>query len=176
MMTGRGKSYGILFDVESIASASTFSIKGMDLVLATTASTHYEIWWKKGSWQDVIGDNPDYFEGFRLVSHGSITGEGSSKFTEISLEDFHDVEFEGGSRHAFWVTLSDDNLVFQNYEGEGISRHEMESVVQASCKEFNIFYGAAVRAYPLELADPITDFWYNAGFLGRVWYKEITLG
>ena len=36
----------------------------------------------------------------------------------------------------------------------------------------DVFYGAAVRAYPLELADPVTDFWYNAGFLGRLWYKD----
>lgn len=171
-MTGRGKAYGILFDIENAASTFSFVIKGMDLYLATTSPTHYEIWSKEGSWQDVIGDNPDYSEGFRLVAHGTISGEGATKLTEISLHEFHDVEIQGGHRHAFWVTLSDDSLVFQNYEREGISRHELESIVQASREDFRVYFGAAVRAYPLELADPITDYWYNAGFLGRIWYKE----
>lgn len=167
-----GKSYGILFDLENTASAFSFEIKGIDLVLATTSPTHYEIWSKEGSWQDVIGENPDYFEGFRLVSHGTIAGLGESKFTDISLHEFHDVEIQSGHRRSFWITLSDDNLVFQNYEQQGISRHELESIVQESHEELRVYFGAAVRAYPLELADPATDFWYNAGFLGRIWFKE----
>jgi len=173
MSAGRGKSYGILFDVETTPSASSLVIAGMDLYLETTSPTHIEVWTKAGSWQDVNDANPDYSAGFRQVFHGSITGKGASDFTKIALRDFQDVEIQGGHRQAFWVTLSDNNLVFKSHEGEGISRHEMEkSIVQTSSEEFNVFYGAAVRAYPLELADPETDFWFNAGFLGRLWYKE----
>ena len=170
--TGRGKSYGILFDVETSPSASSLVIAGMDLYLDTYIDTHYEIWTKSGSWQDVNVANPDYFAGFRQVSHGKITGKGASDFTKIALRDFEDVEIQVGQRQAFWVTLSDNKLVFKSYEEEGISRHEMGSVVQAGKDEFKVFYGAAVRAYPLELADPVTDFWNNAGFLGRLWYKK----
>ena len=93
----------------------------------------------------------------------------------ISLQDFHDIVIRDGGRHAFWVTLSDDTLAFINYDDEegNISRHEMESDVQVASPELNVLYGAAVRAYSLEHVDPATDFWYNAGFLGRIWYKEI---
>jgi hypothetical protein len=173
--TSRGKSNGVLFDIEAAQIYSTLVIVGMDLFLDMTTPTHYEIWTKRGSWQVVESSHLDYFEGFRQVSHGSITGQGPSEFTRIKIEDFRDVSIKGGQRQAFWVTLSDNNLIFKNRMGEGVSRHEIGSVVQASSKEFVVFFGAAVRAYPLENADPMTDFWYNAGFLGRVWYKVMPL-
>lgn len=169
----RAKAYGILFDIEANPGVSSLVISGMDLYLDTNALTHYEVWSKVGSWQDVNDANPDYFQGFSRVSRGSVTGKGALDFTKIALGDFHDVEISGGQRQAFWVTLSDDNLVFSNFEGEGISRHELASgLVLKASEAMDVFYGAAVRAYPLELADPVTDFWYNAGFLGRLWYKD----
>lgn len=171
--TGRGKSYGVLFDVKSTVTSLLLVIVGMDLYLDTTSPIHYEIWTKGGSWQILNNEDPDYFEGFRQVSHGSIVGRGPSEFTAIEIQDFRDVYIEAGQRQAFWVTLSDNDLIFKNNEGEGVSRHEIRSVVQASSEEFEVYFGAAVRAYPLENADPMTDFWYNAGFLGRVWYKTI---
>jgi len=169
---GHGKSYGILFDVEASPSASPLVIAGMGLNLDTKSETHYEIWTKAGSWQDVNSANPDYKNGFRQVSHGRITGKGSADFTEIALNDFQDVDLPAGHRQAFYVTLSDNNLVFQNYEEEGISRHNMVNEVQLGKDEVKVYYGAAVRAYPLDVADPVTDFWNNAGFLGRLWYKK----
>lgn len=169
VIPSRGKSYGILFDVQTALSDTPLVITGMDLYLDTQKTSHYEIWSKAGSWQDVNDSNPNYFAGFRQVSHGTITGKGASDFTKIALRDFENVEIISGGRHAFWVTLSDNNMVFQSYEGEGISRHEMKDAVQATKDGLEVFYGAAVRAYPLELADPETDFWTNAGFLGRLW-------
>eukprot|EP00581_Thalassiosira_minuscula_P013151 CAMPEP_0183729392 /NCGR_PEP_ID=MMETSP0737-20130205/30126_1 /TAXON_ID=385413 /ORGANISM="Thalassiosira miniscula, Strain CCMP1093" /LENGTH=1010 /DNA_ID=CAMNT_0025961555 /DNA_START=121 /DNA_END=3150 /DNA_ORIENTATION=+ len=159
---GRSKSYGILFDVESFDSSLPVVIAGMDLYLDSSTSTHYEIWTKSGSWQNVNTGNPDYKHGFRQISHGTIIGKGSSEFTKIPLGDFEDVELIVGERQAFWVTLSDNMLVFKNYEASGISRHEMGNFIQAGeygKDEFQIFYGAAVRAYPLESADPVADFW-----------------
>ena len=174
--TNRGKSYGILFDVKTLDNGgSSIIISGMDLYLDTKSQTHYEIWTKEGSWQDVNESNPDYFTGFRQISKGQITGKGAADFTKIELRDFEDVEIQGGGyRQAFYLTLSDNRLVFKSNAGEGMSRHEMSvaDVVQESSAYFEVYYGAAVRAYPLEKAVPATDFWYNAGFLGRVWYKE----
>lgn len=176
MTNSRGKSYGILFDVEVNPSVASVVISSMDLYLDTKAIAHYEIWSKVGSWQDVDDvnqDSKDYFEGFARVSHGSVTGKGPLDFTKIPLSDFHDIEIPGGHRQAFYLTLTDDSLVFSNYDGENVSRHELASgLVQKSTEVINLFYGTAVRAYPLERADPQTDFWYNAGFLGRLWYKE----
>eukprot|EP00585_Thalassiosira_rotula_P017978 CAMPEP_0196207830 /NCGR_PEP_ID=MMETSP0912-20130531/8665_1 /TAXON_ID=49265 /ORGANISM="Thalassiosira rotula, Strain GSO102" /LENGTH=367 /DNA_ID=CAMNT_0041482549 /DNA_START=134 /DNA_END=1234 /DNA_ORIENTATION=+ len=198
LATGRGKSYGILFDVEatpSLSHSSSAVIAGMDLcVTDTTLSTHYEIWTKNGSWQENIALTTEpaaYLAGFRKVSNGSIPGKkkggGSAQhsgvFSTIPLGEFQDVKIKGGgARQAFWITLSDDILMFQSYadeesiEGESIvgkivSRHDMKrgGIVQALSAELRIYYGAAVRAYPLKLADAATDFWDNAGFLGRIW-------
>lgn len=167
--TAHKKAYGILF---SVACAASLAIAGMDLYLDTYAETDFQIWTKPGSWQDVDAADPDYFSGFRQISHGRILGNGASDFARVSLQDFADVEIKAGKQQAFYVTLTDNKLVFENYEGEGMSRHEMGSAVQAETDEFKVFYGTAVREYPLELADPVTDFWYNAGFLGRLWYKK----
>ena len=189
-MTNRGKSFGILFDVQTPSGGSGLTsvvISGMDLYLdMTTSKTHYEIWTKGGSWRDVVAVDDenqitDYSVGFRRVSSGHITGGGaSSGLTRIDIGDFEDVRVPvGGYRQAFYVTLSNDRLVFRSNVGEEgvtIGRPEMldEDVVQASAVDgsMDVYYGAAVRAYPLETAVPETDFWYNAGFLGRVWYRE----
>ena len=181
LVTGLGKSYGILFDVETTPTSSSLVIAGMDLYLVdTTLSTHYEIWTKTGSWEDiaVLTTKPaDYLTGFHKVSHGTITSKrAASDFSKISLQEFQDVEIlGGGTRQAFYITLSDNLLLFKSYEtphGLVSSRHEMASIVQASNTALQVYYGAAVRAYPLELADPTTDFWDNAGFVGRIWTKQ----
>jgi hypothetical protein len=63
--TGRGKSYGILYDVVNTHESSSLVIVSMDLYIDTKSDTHYEIWTKQGSWQDVVQiENPDYLEGF----------------------------------------------------------------------------------------------------------------
>lgn len=171
--TGRGKSYGILYDVVNTHDSSSLVIVSMDLYIDTTSATHYEIWTKQGSWQDM---GSDFLEGFRQIFSGSITGRGPSEFTRIAIEDFENVRIGGGQRQTFYVTSRDNNLIYTSNEGGGVSRHDVgRNVIQASSKQFDVFFGAAVRTYPLENADPMTDFWYNAGFLGRVWF-EIGIG
>lgn len=170
--TGRGKSFGMLFDVEANHGASKVVISGIDMLLEHTNPTHYEIWTKEGSWQDPKQVKSDYLEGYSRIAHGTITGRGPSDFAKIALRDFKDVEIRGGSVQAFYVTLNDDNLVFQRFDGQEATQHEMKRMVQASSDELNVFYGAAVRTYPLGRADPVTDFWFDAGFLGRFWYRE----
>ncbi|KAL7537674.1 hypothetical protein ACHAWF_005867 [Thalassiosira exigua] len=167
------KSFGILFDIETSSSGKLpLVIAGMDMYLDSTNSVHYEVWSKPGSWQDIDATNPQYFKDFRQVSHGTVIGKGSADFTKIPLRDFQSVEIRG-SRQAFYVTLSDDDMVFESYEGDGIGRHEMAAAVQASVEgTFQVYYGTAVRDYPLDRADPATDFWNNAGFLGRIWYRK----
>lgn len=199
---GQGKSYGIFFDVEtttSLPSSSSLIIEGIDLYVAAydmTSPTHYEVWTKPGSWQEYESSQhadakskpvADYLRGFRKISHGTFTGKGQlvDGFTTIDRRQFQDVEIKGGNRQAFWITLSDDILLFKSYytgvdvDGEGvnaiISRSEMmgSSVLQASNSVLKVYYGAAVFAYPLKLVDQATDFWDNAGFLGRIWTKVV---
>jgi len=179
MKMGQSKSYGILFDVETAsASSSPVTISGMDFYLDSTVPVHYEVWAKRGSWQRADGETSagtpqEYKSGFVQVAAGTIAGRGSSDYTKIPIRDFKDVDLEGGGdRRSFYLTASDDVLVSKTYDGAGVSRHEMETIVQASNELFQVFYGTAVRAYPLESADPLTDFWDNSGFLGRLWYKE----
>lgn len=85
MITGSGKSYGILFDIKTTTSVV---IAGVELVFATTSLTYYKIWSKEGSWQDVAVDEPNYF-----------------KLTDISTS-LHDVTSPSLSRffiHAYSI-------------------------------------------------------------------------
>ena len=171
---GQSKSYGILFDIETTPTSSPTTISGMDFYIDASTPVRYEIYTKEGSWQEKTNaENEMYQNGFKQVSQGTATGRGASEYTKIPLRDFKDVEVKGGgSRQAFYVTMSDDILISKTYEGNGVSRHEMKTIVLSSNEEFTVFYGAAVRDYPLDRADPATDFWYNSGFLGRIWYKK----
>mmetsp|Transcript_32656 Transcript_32656/g.77965 ORF Transcript_32656/g.77965 Transcript_32656/m.77965 type:complete len:714 (+) Transcript_32656:298-2439(+) len=175
---GQSKSYGILFDIETTPTSSPTTISGMDFYIDASSPVRYEIYTKEGSWQkETNAENEMYQNGFKQVSQGTATGRGASEYTKIPLRDFKDVEMKGGgSRQAFYVTMSDDILISKTYEGNGVSRHEMKTIVLSSNEELTIFYGAAVRDYPLDRADPVTDFWYNSGFLGRIWYKKSPVG
>ncbi|EED88621.1 predicted protein [Thalassiosira pseudonana CCMP1335] len=127
------KSFGILFDVDA-KTTSSLVLSGVDLNICTAslkAASHYEVWSKRGSWEDVDEARQDYFEGFSQLSH-----------------------------------------VFRSSEG-GPFRHEMKrNIVQASNTDLNVYYGAAVLKYPLQTADVETDFFDNAGFVGKVWYTK----
>ena len=171
-----------MFDVEMNSNVSSAVISGMDLYLDTTSSTHYEVWVKPGSWQNVDKTNPEYFKGFHQLSHGTIEGKGLCKanslkscaFSTIPIQDFQDITLSKGGawRAAFYVTLNTDSMLLRN--GEGSSKHKMANVVQSSNDEFQVFYGAGVLTYPLQFADPVTDVRNNKGFLGRLWYKDIS--
>ncbi|EJK54764.1 hypothetical protein THAOC_25581, partial [Thalassiosira oceanica] len=175
---GQSKSYGILFDIATTPTSSPTTISGMDFYIDASSPVRYEIYTKEGSWQEETNvENEMYKIGFKQISQGTATGRGASEYTKIPLRDFKDVEMKGGgSRQAFYVTMSDDILISKTYEGNGVGRHEMKTIVLSSNEELTIFYGAAVRDYPLDRADPVTDFWYNSGFLGRVWYKKSPAG
>ena len=152
-----------------------------------TSSARYEVWSKEGSWKDIDSSIPNFSDGFRQVSHGSIVGRGLCRknsikncdFSTIPMKEFQEITMEGGGasrRVAFWVTLTTDSLVIQNYGGEEDGRHIMSNknnVVQSSNSDINLYYGASVLTYPLQIADIDTDFRGNKGFLGRLWYKEV---
>jgi hypothetical protein len=186
LAVGRGKTYGIMFDVESAAGvspSSSLAIVGMDLYLAdVTLPTHFEVWTKPGSWQDSdaavarLGapeNRPaaDYLAGFRRVSHGTLPERAPASSSQFTKVPFRDVVLAGGEgvRQAFWITLSDNLLLFRSRQSHGGSGR----TVQASNAELRVFLGMAVRTYPLELADPASDFWNDAGFLGRIWTKLV---
>jgi hypothetical protein len=176
---GLSKSYGILFDVTNTDPSLQLVISGMDLSLDTTKTTHFEVWTKIGTWQDSHLDSmmdPDYLSGFQRVGHGSVEGAGSKELTKLLTKDFRDVTIPPTQNRAFYVTLNDDALLYKR--GEGADHHHMANgdVVLVQNDGVAVHYGAAVRAYPLELADPMTDFWNNAGFVGRLWYRRVVNG
>ena len=171
-----------MFDVEIHSNVTSSVVAGMDLYLDTTSSTQYEVWAKPGSWQNVDKKNPEYFKGFHQVSHGTIEGKGmcttnsikSCAFSTIPIQDFQDVTLaKGGARRAaFYVTLNTDSMLLQNREAS--SKNEMANIIQSSNAEIQVLYGVGVLTYPLQFADPVTDFHKNKGFLGRLWYKEVS--
>eukprot|EP01082_Thalassiosira_pseudonana_P014953 g13281.t1 g13281 contig8:312289-314050(+) len=163
------KSFGILFDVDA-KTTSSLVLSGVDLNICTaslTAASHYEVWSKRGSWEDVDEARQDYFEGFSQLSHGTITTKGSCDIASLTFNA--SIPKEG---LALYITLTSNDLVFRSSEG-GPFRHEMKrNIVQASNADLNVYYGAAVLKYPLQTADVETDFFDNAGFVGKVWYTK----
>jgi len=190
---GLNKAYGILFNLKLNPDVSSLSIAGMDLYLDTTSHVHYEVWAKPGLWQTVDDEaNPNYMKDFYPVSHGTIQGKGlctptSTKtcdFATIPIRDFQKVAMLAANikRLAVYVTLDSDDLIVKDHPGDGSEEGDLfndgedeamdHSLVQASNPAFRVFYGASVLTYPLQVADPATDFRYNKGFLGRIWYRD----
>lgn len=164
------KAYGILFDLET--GESPLTVVSMELYLDTSFLAHYEIHTKEGSWKGKGND----LSGFRQVSHGSITGMGvcqqedNCTLATISSEEFQPILLPSMSRHSFYVTLTTDDLIYQHLADSGGINYD--DVEQASDSELTVYKGAAVLKYPLELADPTTDF-RPGGFIGRLIYEEV---
>lgn len=198
------KAYGILFEVETFRNSNPIAITGMDLYLLDinkqSSTAHYEVWYKKGSWRESdYGDGRGGVsnKGFRKVSHGEVVGAGGCSrqndgsddgcvFSSIPEEDFEsiilggkevdsDVEYGGGTdggesfrRITFWVTLTTNGLIVQDGEVDE------DEVIQSSNQDLTVYFGESVHVYPLQLADPQTDFHEKKGFIGRLRYKEIS--
>jgi len=175
----------------------------MDLYLfdfnKQSSTAHYEVWYKKGSWRESdCGDGRGGVsnKGFRKVSHGEVVGAENScrqnyrndegcVFSSIAEEDYEpiilggneddsDLEYGGGTdagesfrRITFWVTLTTNELIVQD------SEVDEDGAVQSSNEDLTVYFGESVHVYPLQLADPQTDFHGKKGFIGRLRYKEI---
>jgi hypothetical protein len=96
--------------------------------------------------------------------------EENCTFAAISSDEFEPVLLPSMSRHSFYVTLTTDDLVYQHLSDSpaGINYDDVE---QASDSELTVYTGASVLKYPLELADPSTDF-RPGGFIGRLIYED----
>ena len=179
LVSGISKSHSIMFDIQAHTEITSLEIIGMDIYLDTSFAAHYEVWTKKGSWKNANGkysqNSYDFFE----IAHGIIIGTGvchaarkeNCIFATIPKDEFETVTILGGERQSFFVTLTTDDLVSQDQEH---SQHKLEDVMCFS-SHLDVFYGASVLAYPLELADPETDFRYGRGFIGKIWYQVTTV-
>ena len=166
------KAFGILFDIEVGQKALT--INSMELYLDTSFPVDYEVHTKKGGWK-----NNEVFTGFREISHGNIWGGGvcqnpnNCTFARIPKEDFEPVSLPSRSRQSFYITLTTDDLVYQHYLADSennMAYVDANDFVQASGPDLTVYKGASVLTYPLELADPATDF-RSGGFIGRLIYE-----
>jgi len=169
LVSGISKSYGIVFDVESLVGSVT--ITGMDLYLDTSFASRYEVWLADVSWRD----GAEFVE----IAHGTIEGTGvchdvhldNCTFAPIPREEFNSVRITGGEKKTFWVTLRDDDLVSHNHqERKGLDCKDVEAIY-ASNTEVNVFYGTSILTYPIQLADPETDYRCGRGFIGKIRYN-----
>ncbi len=178
LVTGISKSYGIVFDIESLVPSLT--VTGMDLYLDTSFSSRYEVWMAQGSWRD----GAEFVE----IAHGTIDGTGvchdvhldNCEFAPIPGDEFDTTTIYAGERKSFWVTLRDDDLVSHNLfvgheqNNRFVSQQdnlEDADTVYATNTEMNVYYGTAILRYPIQLADPLTDYRSSRGFIGRIRYK-----
>ena len=138
------------------------------------------MWTKEGSWKNPGGMDSHDISGFREVSHGIVDGTGvchashseDCNFASIPMENFESVVIGGGgSRQSFYVSLTTDDLISQDYMRDNERHRFLGDVLYASSPELDVYYGASVLAYPLGLADPNTDFRDGKGFIGKLWYQ-----
>ncbi|KAL7462789.1 hypothetical protein ACHAXS_003164 [Conticribra weissflogii] len=134
----------------------------------------------RGNDSDVDGD--DAGSGNEIISTGVADG-GCELYSSIPEEDFEPIIFkweeedgnenngtDGGERIrkiTFWVTLTTNGLIVQDGEGEE------DGAVQSSDENLTVYFGESVHVYPLQLADPQTDFHEKKGFIGRLRYSEV---
>ncbi len=169
LVSGISKSYGIVFDVESLVDSLT--ITGMDLYLDTSFASRYEVWSAHGSWRD----GAEFVE----IAHGTVEGTGvchdvhldNCAFAPIPRDEFNSVRITGGQKASFWVTLRDDDLVSHNDQEQNGLDCEDEDALYASNEEMNVFYGTSILTYPIQLADPETDYRCGRGFIGKIRYN-----
>jgi len=175
LVSGISKSYGIVFDVESRVASLT--ITGMDLYLDTSFSSRYEVWLAQGSWKD----GAEFVE----IAHGTIDGTGvchdvhldNCEFAPIPSDEFDSTTITIGQRKSFWVTLRDDDLVSRNRfvshdQDYGIDLKGVDAVY-ATNTEMNVYYGTSILTYPIQLADPETEYRSGRGFIGKIRYKVV---
>lgn len=169
LLSGVGRTYGIIFDIIASPEVPGLSISGMDILIDSSTSEEYEIWTKDPSMLD-----------FDLASFGSVVGRGMSKLARIPLGEFDDVLVPGGSARTVWVTLKSDRLFVQSHVRSGLvstrqgivstSAEVGDDQIMASSDDgglLSVLYGEAVDGYPINAAGDFTD---HRGFLGRIYY------
>ena len=172
LVAGISKSYGIVFDIESLVPSLT--VTGMDLYLDTSFSSRYEVWMTQGSWRD----GAEFVE----IAHGTIDGTGvchdvhldNCEFAPIPSDEFDRTTILAGQRKSFWVTLRDDDLVSHNrfvgHDQDNLEDADTDTVYVTNT-EMNVYYGTAILDYPIQNADPETDYRCSRGFIGKIRYK-----
>ena len=173
LVSSISKSYGIVFDIESLVASLT--ITGMDLYLDTSFESRYEVWMADGSWRD----GAEFVE----IAHGTINGTGVCRdvddcaFSPIPSDEFDVTTITAGRKRSFWVTLRDDDLVSHNRfvghkRGQNTILQDYEDdTVYASNAEMRVYYGTSILAYPIQLADQETEYRQGRGFIGNIRYK-----
>jgi len=173
-LSGISKSHGLLFDIETNSNISSLNIVSMELLIDSQGPIEYEIWTMKGSRHELDLTDPNFFTAFYKVSEGILNANGVCEtcgFSSIPLDQFQDVLIEGWrTRQAFWISLKQNTLIFQEYEDEKES-HNLQVISQFATPEFEIYYGTAVLFEPINVVNPKLDFRGVMGFLGKIWYQ-----
>ncbi len=173
-LSGISKSHGLLFDIETNANISSLNVVSMELLIDSQGPIEYEIWTKKGSRHELDLTDPNFYTAFYKVSEGIINASGVCEtcgFSPIPLDQFQDVLIEGWrTRQAFWISLKQNSLVFQEYKEEQEIR-DLQVISQIAIPEFEVYYGTAVLYEPINMVNPRQDFRGVMGFLGKIWYQ-----
>lgn len=173
-LSGISKSHGLLFDIETNSNISSLNVVSMELLIDSQGPIEYEIWTMNGSRHELDLTDPNFFTAFYKVSEGILNASGVCEtcgFSSIPLDQFQDVLIEGWrTRQAFWISLKQNTLVFQEYEDQKES-HNLQVISQVATPEFEIYYGTAVLFEPINMVNPKLDFRGVMGFLGKIWYQ-----
>lgn len=160
-------SYGVVFNMRTVATGPVVLITGLDFYTESTEFVGFELWSRLGSFKGSKGT----YEGWDLIASGVVKGAGYGKLTPIPGNSFTEVSIPGrGGERAFYLTLNQMDLIYRASEVESA---ESDSRIIASSSELEIYEGEAVLSYPFP--DPSQEYLYRSPrlFVGAVQYDRI---
>ena len=138
-LTGRNRSWGNMFDVESL---NPITITDMYIHTTSTIYTKFEVWTKSGTHVDFETD-PD---SWTLLGEGYTIGQGAGYLTPlpktILFKDTDGIRLEKGEIRAFYVRLEDPYMKYDNgnfdfrnsdliiYHGKALAKHAFQKTFQ----------------------------------------------
>jgi len=103
---GDREGFGSMFDMKVL---SNLSVTGMDILTSSNDEISFEVWTKP----DSHFGSESSSEHWRLVSQGSVLGNGPYQFTSIPKNLWlYPVRLLANSTQAFYVTLSEQKLLY----------------------------------------------------------------
>merc|ERR1719491_1621922 len=131
------EGFGSMFDMKVL---SNLSITGMDFLTSSNDEISFEVWTKP----DSHFGNESSSEHWRLVSQGSVLGNGPRQFTSIPKNLWlYPVRLLANSMQAFYVTLSEQKLLYSTGFERGAVLCSNEDLL---IMEGTGFFGAGFRS------------------------------
>ena len=156
-------SYGNVFAVRTKSGGPPVRITSLDFYTDRTYEVTFEVWTLDGPYDGESLLDPG---AWTQVAGGKVMGQGSSRPTPISENNFVPVDVEGnGGFRSFYVTLTTPDIRYS--AGAGTSDGQL---TYAESSELSIYEGLGVILYPKPT--DMRNFMKPRNFLGNIHYTS----